>query len=128
MQVLDMDGTDDLRTDDALLARLRSARRGHHGAFVLSHDENASLWIHINGEAAFLWYLADNDGRHPGFVPDNMWPGERQEVEFQLVNGFESDTITVPWWQLVPLDVAYQAAVEFLHSESLPASVTWFEL
>jgi hypothetical protein len=117
-----------LERDDELLARLRSVRRGADGAFVLDHGGDESLWVHVSGDAAYVWFCPSEDGRSAGFVPYNMWPGEHSEVRFRLVSEFEGDSITVPWWQLVPVDVAYRAAVEFLHSPSLPASVTWFEL
>ncbi len=128
MEVLDFEGSSEVTTDEEVLSRLRSVRRGADGAFILSHGGRQSLWVHINGEAAFLCFFPDRDGGHPGFVPDGMWPGDHREVRFRLVGGFEGDTITVTWWQLVPVDAAYQASVEFLRSPSLPPSVTWFEL
>ena len=87
-----------------------------------------SLWVHINGDAAFLWFCPDTDGSHPGFVPDGMWSGDRRDVRFLLVGGDEPDSIIVRWSQLLPVDAAYRAAIEYLHSPSPPASVTWFEL
>jgi hypothetical protein len=128
VEVLDLDGSCRVERDDELLARLRSVRRGTEGAFILSHSGGKSLWVHINGESAFLCFFPDRDGGHPGFVPDRMWAGDRREVRFRLVGGSEGDSITVPWWQLVPVEAAYRAAVEFLHAQSLPPSVTWFEL
>jgi hypothetical protein len=114
--------------DDELLARLRSVRRGADGAFILDHGGAGSLWVHINGDAAFLWFCPDREGSHPGFVPDGMWSGDCRDVRFLLVGGYEGDAITPLWRQLLPIDAAYRAAVEYLHSPSLPASVTWFEL
>jgi hypothetical protein len=111
-----------------LLARLRSDRRGPDGAFILSHGGAASLWVHIHGDAAFLWFQRDREGTHPGFVPDKMWSGERRGVRFLLTSGCLADSIEVPWWQLVPVEAAYRAAVEYLHSPERPVSVTWFEL
>jgi Immunity protein Imm1 len=128
VEVLDFDGSCLVERDDELLARLRSVRRGPDGAFVLSHGGAESLWVHINGEAAFLCFFPDRDGGHPGFVPDGMWSGGQREVRFLLVRGDEASAIRVPWGRLVPVDVAYRAAVEFLHSPTLPASVRWFEL
>jgi hypothetical protein len=128
VEVLDFDGSCEVKRDDELLARLRSARRGSDGAFVLHHGGEESLWVHVNGDAAFLCFFPDRNGGHPGFVPDKLWLGERREVRFRLVGGSEGDRITVPWWQLVPPEVAYRAAVEFLHSPALPRSVSWFEL
>jgi hypothetical protein len=107
-------------------------RRGADGAFVLDHGTRGSgpsLWVHIHGDAAYLHYFADMSGQRAGYAPDHMWPGERREsVQFRLVGGSAADAIQVPWWELVPLEVAYHAAVEFLHSPSLPASVKWMEL
>ena len=128
MQLLDFDGECRIERDEDLLSRLRSVRRGSDGAFVLDHGGDESLWVHINGEAAFLYYFPFRDGRQAGFVPNDMWQGEHLEVRFLLVDGFESDAIFPPWYQLVTVDTAYQAAIEFLHSPSLPESLTWLEL
>lgn len=128
MEVWGFDGCTQVREEGELLARLRSDRRGPDGAFILSHGGAESLWVHIHGDAAFLWFQPERDGRHPGFVPDGMWPGERRGVRFLQTSGFPSDAIEVPWWQLVPVEAAYQAAVAFLHTPERPASVSWFEL
>jgi hypothetical protein len=45
-----------------------------------------------------------------------------------MVSEYLADSITVQSWQLVPLEVAYKAAVEFMLSPVLPESVSWFEL
>ena len=89
MKVLDFDGTCRVERDDELLARLRSVRRGADGAFILDHGRGESLWVHINGNAAFLCFFPDRNGGHPGFVPDGMWPGDRRDVRFLLVGGDE---------------------------------------
>lgn len=129
MEVLDFDGMCRVERDDELLPRLQSVRRGTDGAFILHHHGGDELlWVHINGEAAFLCFFPDKNGGHPGFVPDGMWTGEQRDVRFLLVGGDEGSAIRVPWWQLVPVDVAYGAAVEFLHSPTPPSSVRWFEL
>lgn len=128
MELWDFDGCCQVEGDDELLAHLRSVRRGHYGAFILSHGGNESLWVHINGDAAFLWYLPDRDSKHPGFVPDGMWEREHHNVRFLQTSAIEADAINVGWWQLLPVDAAYRAAAEYLHSSSLPASVSWFEL
>ena len=128
MEVHDFEGSCRVERDDELLARLRSVRRGADGAFILDHGGAESLWVHINGDAAFLWFCPDGDGSHPGFVSDGMWSGDRRDVRFLLVGGDEASSVSVPWWQLVPVDAAYRAAVEYFHSPSPPASVTWFEL
>jgi hypothetical protein len=127
VEVLDLDGACEVERDDELLTRLRFVRRGVDGAFILKHGPE-SLWVHIHGDAAFLCFFPDADGRHPGFVPDGMWPGERQNVRFRLVGGTEADAITVAWWQLLPVELAYRAAVEYLHTRSQPLSVSWLEL
>jgi len=127
MEVLDFDGSGDVRDENGLLRRLRSVRRGEFGAFVLSNGESA-LWVHINGEAAYLWYLANSNERHPGWVPDGMWTEEQGEFKFMIVGGYDADAIFPPWWQLVPKETAYRAAVEFLHSPGRPRCINWFEL
>ncbi len=128
MNVLDFDGECQVERDDELLSRLRSVRRGIDGAFVLDHGGDESLWVHIHGNVAFLWFCPASDGKHSGFVPDGMWSGEHRDVRFLQVHGGDADSIIVKWWQLLPLDGAYRAAVEYLHSPLLPASASWFEL
>jgi hypothetical protein len=132
VDVYDLDGQCRVESEDELVARLRSVRREADGAFVLDHGEQGSgpsLWVHIHGDAAYLHYFPDMSGRRAGYAPDRMWPhGPREPVRFRLVGGSAGDSICVPWWQLVPIEVAYGAAVEFLHSPSLPASVSWMEL
>lgn len=128
MEVWGFDGCAHVRDEGGLLARLRSDRRGPDGAFILSHGGPESLCVHIRGDAAFLWFQPDRDGRQPGFVPDGMWASERQSIRFLQSSGSQADAIEVPWWQLVPVEAAYRAAVEFLHSSERPASVSWFEL
>jgi len=129
VEVHGFDGTCRVEHDDELIAQLRSVRRGTDGAFILDHGGGGSLWVHINGDAAFLWFCPDSNS-HPGFVPNGMWPGDRCDVRFVLlVGGSQGDSILAPWWQLLPIEAAYRAAVEYLHAPaSLPASVTWFEL
>ena len=128
MEVLDLSGSCEVGSDEELLSLLRSVRRGADGSFILHHGGGESLWVHINGDAAFLWFSPGGEVSHPGFVPDGMWSGDRCDVRFLLVDGYEGDAIIPQWSQLLPIDAAYRAAVEYLHSPSLPASVTWFEL
>ena len=128
MQVTDFDGSFQVQSADELLARLRSVRRGDDGAFVLDHGGPESLWLHVKGDAAFVWFCIDPATGRAGFVPDGMWAGAREGVQFRLVGGSAADDIEVPWWQLLPPETAYRAAVEYLHSPARPASVSWFEL
>jgi hypothetical protein len=128
MELWDYDGCCEVARDDDLLSRLRSVRRGPDGAFILSHDGEESLFVHFHGGAAFPWFVPDRRGKHPGFVPEAMWPGERHEVCFLRTSGMQADSILVPWWQLVPEEVAYRAAVEFFRSPTPPSSVPWLEL
>ncbi len=128
MDVESFDGSTSVRDEAGLLTRLRSDRRGPDGAFVLSHGGDESLSVHIHGDAAFLWFLPHPDGTHPGFVADGMWSGERCSVRFLQTDGSLADSIDVHWSQLVPVEAAYRAAVEYLHSPEKPASVSWFEL
>jgi hypothetical protein len=128
VNVRDFDGVYQVKSEEELLARLRSVGRGADGAFILDHGGPASLWVHLHGDAAFLWYWPTGASGDAGFVADQMWPGERREVRFRLVSEFEGDTINVPWWQLVPVETAYRAAVEFLLSPARPPSVVWLAL
>jgi hypothetical protein len=122
------DGCSRVEQEADLLHRLRSERRGPDGAFILSHGGEESLWIHIHGDAAFLWYQPRRDCDHAGFVPDGMWTGERHHIRFLQINGTQADSILVDWSQLLTAEMAYQAAVEFLRATTRPESVTWLEL
>lgn len=128
MEVWSFDGCAHVRDEGELLAQFRSVRRGPDGAFILSHSGNESLWVHFYADAAFLWFQPNRDGAHAGFVPNGMWQGAQNAVRFLQTSGFQADAIEVPWWQLVSVEVAYRAALEFLHSPELPKSVTWFAL
>jgi hypothetical protein len=78
--------------------------------------------------AAFLGFFPSKHGGHPGFVPGKVWPGERVAARFLSVGGTEADAITAPRWQPVPVEVAYRAAAEYLHTPARPQSVRRFEL
>src|SRR5262245_39435770 len=124
----DFDGSCQVERDDELLARLRSVRRGDDGAFILSHGGPESLCLHVKGDAAFVWFCPGPDTGHAGFVADDMWLGEEHDIRFRMVSEHAGDTIDVPWYQLLPVEAAYRAAVEYLHSPTRPTSVSWFEL
>ena len=128
MDLWDFDGCSTVGQEEELLARLRSMRRGPDGAFILSHDGDESLWVHIHGQAAFLWFSPHKDGGNAGFVPDGMWSGEQREVRFLQTDGSLANSFGVPWQRLLPVEAAYRAAVEYLHSRGRPSSVSWFEL
>ena len=48
--------------EDVLEHRLRSVRKGDYGVAVLSHNGQASLWIHINKDVAYLHFLPNDTG------------------------------------------------------------------
>jgi hypothetical protein len=127
VNISDFEGTIEVECVDDLLSRLYQMRFGQYGMFILSHGGETSLWLHINRDVAFLWYLPRQQS-HPGYVPDGMWLGEQKDVQFLLVGGDEGNAIWVAWWQLLAVDAAYGAAVEYFQSQSLPPSVNWFEL
>lgn len=130
MEVLDLAGRTEVACAVDLEERLRSARKGSDGAFVLSHERDGpSLWLHLNGGVAYLHYFPNNEGKHPGYQATGMSPPDcAQEVRFKIVGGFEGDAIIMPRGTLVPTAVAFQAAKEFLHNAALPKSVSWIEL
>jgi hypothetical protein len=110
--------------------RLHTVRRGVYGAFILSHEEaGSSLWVHINGNVAYLHYFPDAQGRHPGYQAAGMTPeGCDEPVWFLQVNGTQADGFEMPASALVAVEVSYDAAREFFLSPGLPHSVSWFEL
>ncbi len=130
MNVWDFDGTVQVDHEADLLNRLRSARQGSFGAFVLSHDDaGPALWGHINGDVAYLHFFPDQSGGHPGFQPVMKSPpscGDR--VRFLQIDGSEADSFDMPRGTLIDLETAYKAAGEFLRNPSLPTSVNWIEL
>ncbi len=130
MDIQDFSGRFSISNDRELLDRIRSVRTGPYGAFVLSHDEvGPSLWIHINQDLAYLHYFPSARERHPGFQPTGMTPANcPAEAHFLLVGGDEGSAIEMPASTLVTAEVAYRAAVEFLHDPGRPSSVAWFEL
>jgi hypothetical protein len=130
MNVTDLEGTTRLDREYDLKRRLRTVRKGDYGAFILWHvDEGAHLWVHINKEVAYLHFWPDNRSRHPGYQATGMSPGQCDEsVHFLLTTGDEADSIDMPADTLVPVEIAYRAATEFLHEPVFPPSVTWFEL
>ena len=133
MKVYDREGRVDLDCDKDLIHRLRSVRKENYGAIILSHDggdnDRPSLYIHINGDVAYLHYFPDNQGLHPGFQAKGMVPRDcEEEVHFLMTTGTEADSITMPRETLVPVEAAYKAAEEFLRKPALPPSVSWLEL
>src|SRR5262249_19331626 len=138
MHVADHEGNvATVHAPDELIARLRSVRKGPYGAFILCHgtaqawDDQAqsSLWVHINDDVAYLWFVVNSRGRHPGFQPVGMSPaGCPGRVHFMQTDGFEEAGITIDRDWLVSVDLAYKAAAEFLKEPVLPTSISWFEL
>ncbi len=130
MVVEDFDGTFSTDCEAELDARLRSVRRGEFGAFILTHNrKGASLWIHLNGDVAYLHYFPDGEGKHPGYQVAALSSAEHDEpVRLLQVYGGKADGFAMPPELLVPAEVAYQAAREFLRSPSLPLSIRWHEL
>lgn len=129
MYVDDFDcSTSRVATEVELLARLRTVRRGHYGAFVLYHEHPyPMLSVQLNGDVAYLHFFASKD--HPGYQPCQMTPdGCDGDVRFLQTSGTEADSFDMPSDALVRADVAYVAAAEFFRSAELPPSVSWLEL
>jgi len=128
MVIEDMDGSLAVATEGELLDRLRSVRRGVYGAFILSHDEEeASLFLHMNGEKAYLHFFPDRSGDHPGFQSRSSSHTDAV-CHFVQTDGGEADSFDVSGDTVVSLDLAYAAAVEFLRAGSMPASINWREV
>ncbi len=129
MEIEDFAGRVTVDCENELEHRLRSVRKGDYGAAVLSHNDRVSLWILINNNVAYLHFFPDNTGRHPGYQPTGMLPEFcDMEVHFLQVDGGEADSITMPCTALVPVDIAYEAAREFLHEATLPPPISWLKL
>ncbi len=129
MHIEDFRASIEVFSEEALLDRLKTVRRGHLGAFILSHNNRSpTLFVHLNGHVAYLHYFVSEEG-HPGFQPRNMSPDKCPEcVDFLQVNGEEADSITMPRDTLISDNAAYSAAIEFFRSSDLPKSVSWVEL
>ena len=128
MEIEDMDGRLVVVAEGKLLDRLRSVRRGGYGAFILSHeDDGPSLWVHMNGDKAYLHFFRDRDGDHPGFESTSTSPGH-SSCHFVQTDGDEADSFDISGDAVVAVDLAYTAAVEFFRDgSSMPASITWRE-
>src|SRR5262245_57042975 len=104
-----------------LIAHLRSVRKGPYGAFILWHGDTPdqvtgpSLFVHMNNDVAYLSFVADLNGDHPGFQPTGMSPADCPEaVHFMQTDGIETEGITALRDAVVSAEVAYRAATEFL--------------
>jgi hypothetical protein len=122
---------------DEMLAHLRSKRRGVYGAFILWHgttgewhgEAGPSLLVHINNDLAFLYFLPDHNGEHPGFEPTGMSPPDcPASVHFMQTDGIEEAGLTISRDCVISTDRAYKAAAEFFKDPVLPACIRWFEL
>src|SRR5262245_14281004 len=99
MYVHDLDGWAQIDRPEDLLSRLRSVRKGPYGAFILSHDDiGPSLWIHINGNVAYLhFFLESQSTSHPGFQAWGMFPeGCEDRVRFVQIDGGEELRLLCP--------------------------------
>jgi len=132
MQVDDLQGTVRVRSDEELLARLRSIRKGSYGAFVLAHNNvGPMLFVHINGEFAYLHYFNDLSGQNAGYQPTGMTPpGCPKSVLFVQIDGIEGSgsAIEMPASTICSADLAYRAAAQFFHDSAKPPSINWFAL
>ena len=123
-----MDGRLAVVAEGTLLDRLRSVRRGAYGAFILSHEEDGpSLWVHMNGDKAYVHFFPARDSDHPGFQSTSSSPG-LSLCHFVQTDGGEADSFDISADTVVTVDLAYTAAVEFFRDgSSMPASITWRE-
>ena len=130
MYIQDLRARSIVEREDELMQRLRSVRKGDFGAFILWHkDGGPSLWIHTNKDLAYLHFFPDKSSDHPGLQPTGMSPMHCDaSVKFLQTSGAEADSITVPQDKLVSVDLAYRAAIEFLHKPGASTSVSWFSL
>ena len=124
----DFDGDRQVDREDDLLARLREARHGEFGHFILQHvDGGPSLWVEINGEVAYVHYFPNDPGDHAGFHAEGMTPTECDEFVTMCLPGGQRDPVKRE--QLVPVAAAYRAALEFMRNPAEPPpAVTWAEL
>ena len=132
MQVIDLNGTVHVESEDELLGRLRGVRKGKYGAFVLAHNEvGPLLFVHINGEFAYVHYFDDLSGKNAGYQATGMTPPDCPEsVLFVQTDGSEGSgsAIEMPDSTICSRDVAYRAAVEFLHDPAKPSCINRFAL
>lgn len=99
------------------------------GAFQLFGDNHTSLEIGFNGPFAFVYFFPDSEGIHPGYEPIGMTPPDCPNTVFVLqTSGVAADGFEMPSDYIVSADAAYTAAIEYFETQSLPPSITWFEL
>jgi hypothetical protein len=132
MRVDDLEGTAHVECDEELLSRLHRVRKGKYGAFILAHNEvGPLLFVHINGDLAYLHYYDDLSGENAGYQPAGMTPpGCPESVVFVQTDGGEGSgsAIEMPDSTICSVDVAYRAATEFLHGSPKPSCINWFAL
>ncbi|MDB5323906.1 MAG: hypothetical protein JWN40_5537 [Phycisphaerales bacterium] len=125
MHIDDFDGRTRVEDPVKLVAHLSVVRKGPYGAFILAHsDDGASLWVHINGDVAYVHFFPA--AGHPGFQPAGMTsPDCDEDVHFIQTDGGEGGSFDMWRGALVPVDVAYKAASEFLVTRVRPSCIKW---
>jgi hypothetical protein len=130
IQIDDLAGGVRVDSEQALLDRLRTVRKGRYGAFILSHDERGPfLFVHINEDLAYVHFFDDLTGDNAGYQPTDMTPmGCPETVKFVQTDGSEGSGIEMPDSTICSVDVAYLAAQEFFYNPARPACITWVAL
>ena len=113
--------------------RLALVRKAGLGAFILGHTPSGpSLFVHINGDVAYVHYFPDGDDAknpRPGFQPQPRASGGHETpVRFVMTDGNLGSGIEMDPNYLVSLEQAYAAAADFFQSDVLPPSISWTEL
>jgi hypothetical protein len=131
MQISDLQSDDvHVASEDELLRRLRTVRKGERGAFILAYDgAGPLLFVHISGGLAYVHYFDDLSGENAGCQPTGMTPPCCPEkVQFLMTDGSEGSAIEMPDSTVCSVDLAYRAASEFFRDPAKPPSIDWLAL
>lgn len=94
--------------------------------FWLWHEPNKhrTLAIGVKGDLACLSYSPKE--YDPGFM--SVGSISTLDPDGTTIFRTNGENLWVVNWQVVPFDVAFECAREFLHSDALPSSIEWCEL
>jgi len=108
-------------------------RHEEYAAFFLwTNEEGPELWLHFNGDNAYIRFWKTTDGSHLGYQPD---PSNRSKsliepynITFLQIGASWGEYIQPSIYHTVPVEQAIEVAKEFGETGKLPSCINWFEL